>query len=375
MHGDLVIQLHFWRLEQAGQTHDVGQLGQVLRHRARHRLRQRDAVQQRAQVLQGAVVRQAAAGHFIGYRHQVGAILRGECIEQAHQVRLVECAEHALHRFERHLAGGVRNGLISQRQRIAHRAVGALRQQTQRGLLERDAFLPEDVFEVADDMTRRHLLEVELQAARQHRHGNLLRIRGGEDELDVRRRFFERLEHRIERVVRQHVHLIDHVDLEARIAWRVDRLFKQLGHLVDAAVGRRIHLDVVDKAAGIDGDAGFAHPAGLLGDAALPVRADAIERLGQDARQRGLADPARAREQIGVVQPPGAQGVAQCTDDVLLADQRIEILGTVFAGEDLIGHATILPQMTPAADIRRMRWHTRRHATLMTGATTPCWRT
>jgi hypothetical protein len=33
----------------------------------------------------------------------------------------------------------------------------------------------------------------------------------------------------------------------------------------------------------------------------------------------------------------------QGTNDVLLADQRFEVPGTVFAGEDLIGHTAILP--------------------------------
>jgi hypothetical protein len=35
--------------------------------------------------------------------------------------------------------------------------------------------------------------------------------------------------------------------------------------------------------------------------------------------------------------------MAQGAHDVLLADQRFEVLGTVFAGEDLIGHIGILP--------------------------------
>ncbi len=353
VHGDLVIQLHLLRLESPGQAHDVGQLGQVLRHGARHRLRQRNPVQQGAQVLQRAVVRQAAAGHLIGHRHQVGAVLRHQRVEQAHQIGLVERAEHALHRVERDLAGRIGDRLVGQRQRVAHRAVRALRQQAQRRLFEGHLFLPQDVLEVADDMTRRHLLEVELEAARQHRHRDLLRIGGRQDELDVRRRLFERLEHRIERVVGEHVHLVDHIDLEARIARRIDRLFQQLGHLVHATVGCRIHLDVVDETAGVDRAASLALSAWLGGDPALPVRPGAIERLGQDARQRGLADPARAREQISVVQPLRAQGMGQRTDHVLLANQRFEVPGTVFAGEDLIGHATILPQMTAAANNQR----------------------
>jgi hypothetical protein len=35
--------------------------------------------------------------------------------------------------------------------------------------------------------------------------------------------------------------------------------------------------------------------------------------------------------------------MGQRTDDVLLANQRFKVPGTVFAGEDLIGHTAILP--------------------------------
>jgi hypothetical protein len=146
-------------------------------------------------------------------------------------------------------------------------------------------------------------------------------------------RLFQCLEHGIERVVRQHVHLVDHVDLEAGIAGRVHRLLEQLRHFIDAAVRCSIHLDVVDKATGVDGGAGFAHAARGGGDTAIAVGADAIERLGQDARERGFAHPARPGEQVGMVQ--AARGRA------------------VFAGEDLIGHGAILPQMGAVADFQR----------------------
>ncbi|GGY85877.1 hypothetical protein GCM10007388_18670 [Pseudoduganella plicata] len=45
-----------------------------------------------------------------------------------------------------------------------------------------------------------------------------------------------------------------------------------------------------------------------------------------------------------MVQPAGTERMRQGTDDVLLADERFKVPGTVFAGEDLIGHDRILPQ-------------------------------
>ncbi len=144
-------------------------------------------------------------------------------------------------------------------------------------------------------------------------------------------------------MVGQHVHLVDHIDLEARITWCVHRLFQQLRHLVDAAVGRRIHLDVIDKAARIDRGTRLAHATRRGRDAARAVRPDAIERLGQDARQRGLAHAAGSGKQISMVQPAAMQSMRQRAHDVLLADERFKIPGAIFTGEDLIGHAEILP--------------------------------
>ena len=343
VYGDLVKQLHFFRVEGGGQAHDVRVLGQILRQGGGHGLRERNAVQQGTQVLQGAVVGQAARGHLVGHGQQIRAVLLRQRVEQAHEVGLVERAQHALHGIQSDFAGRIRDGLVRQGQRVAHGTVGALGQQAQGRLFEGDAFLSQNVVQVADDVAGRHLLEVELQAARQHGDGYLLRVRRRQDEFHVLGRLFQRFQHGIERMVRQHVHLVDHVDLEARIAGRVDRLLQQLRHFIDAAVRRRIHLDIVDETSRIDRRARFAHAARLGRDAARAIGADAVERLGQDARQGRLANAARAREQVGVMQSATVQGMRERAHDVLLADERLEILGAVFTGEDLIGHAEILP--------------------------------
>ena len=63
-----------------------------------------------------------------------------------------------------------------------------------------------------------HLLEIELQAARQNRDGNLLGISCGKNELDVLWWLLERLEHGIKGMIGEHVHLVNHVDLVSSIA-------------------------------------------------------------------------------------------------------------------------------------------------------------
>ena len=76
----------------------------------------------------------------------------------------------------------------------------------------------------------------------------------------------------------------------------------------------------------------------------------AVEGLGEDARDGGLADPAGAGEQIGVVQAAGGQRVGQGTHHVLLADEGLEAARAPLAGKYLIGHGGILsgPDAGPA---------------------------
>ena len=160
----------------------------------------------------------------------------------------------------------------------------------------------------------------------------LLRIGGRQYELDVARRLFERFQHRIEGVAREHVHFVDDVDLEAPAGRRVERVFQQLAHVVDLRIRGSVEFDQVDVAAGVDIGAGAALAAGLGADAGF-----AIERLGDNARQRGLADAAGAGEQVGVMQPLLGERIGQRPDDVLLPDQFGKRFGPPLAGEDL-GH-------------------------------------
>ena len=136
----------------------------------------------------------------------------------------------------------------------------------------------------------------------------------------------------------EHVHLVDHEDLEAPLHRLVDRLLQQRLYFVDTPVGGRVELGVIDKAAGINVGTSLAHATRRGRDAALPVRPLAIERLGQNARHRGLADAARAGEQIGVVQALRGQRIGQRLHHVVLPHHFGEVAGAVLAGEHEIGH-------------------------------------
>ena len=142
-------------------------------------------------------------------------------------------------------------------------------------------------------------------------------------------RLFERLEERVERLLREHVDFVDDVNLEPHAAGPHGDVLPQLANFVDAAVAGAVDLQHVDVVAGGDAQA----------DVALVARrgrraVDAVERLGQDAGGRRLADAAGAGEQIGVADAVAGDGLLQRLGDVLLADQLVERLRPVAAGDD-----------------------------------------
>ncbi len=332
MDGDLIRQLQVFSVELAGVLLEACPLD-LIADRGRCKLHQRDAMQQCRQGLQRCVEGQAARLHAVRrcqHRRQVAGRKR---VEHRMEMIVAHRAQHVRDLLLLDLARAVRDRLVEQRQRIAHGAGRGLGQMAQRARLEGHLLRLQDAGQVVDDMPLRHLLEVELQAARQHRDGNLLRIGGGEDELDMLGRLLERLQHGVEGMPGEHVHFVDHVHLVAPLHRRIHGLVEQRRHVLHAAVGGSVHLDIIGEAVGIDGATRFALATRLRCDARL-----AVERLGQDAADGGLADAARPGEQPGVVQAPGGEGVRERAHDVLLTDQRAEGLRTPFARKDLIAH-------------------------------------
>src|SRR5690606_4438938 len=68
----------------------------------------------------------------------------------------------------------------------------------------------------------------------------------------------------------------------------------------------------------------------------------AVERLADDARERGLPAAARTAEQKRVVHATGRECVTERARDVFLSDDLGERRRPVLASEDQIGHARAL---------------------------------
>jgi hypothetical protein len=174
------------------------------------------------------------------------------------------------------------------------------------------------------DLVGRRPLEVEAVAAVDHRGQDLLGLGGGEDEDGVGRGLLERLEEGVPGGRREHVGLVEDVDLLAAGDRGVGDRLAQGADVVDRVRRGGVHLDHVERRRGGDRDARLAGAARLGRRRVL-----AVEAGGEDLGHRRLAGPPRADEEVGVVDHVAVDGVAQRPDDVLLADDLGEAARTV----------------------------------------------
>ena len=155
--------------------------------------------------------------------------------------------------------------------------------------------------------------ELEVLGAAADGGQHLLGVGGGQDEDHVGGRLLQRLQQGVGRRRREHVDLVDDVDLlpSGRAQGRPG---DQVAHGVDPVVGGGVELVDVERGAPGDLHARRADAAGLA-----VVGVGAVEGLGQDAGGRRLAGASGPAEQVGVGDLALADGVAEGQDDVVLA--------------------------------------------------------
>ena len=244
-----------------------------------------------------------------------GHVPLGNCAGNTHEHGAGDLAEEVLGGVDRDGAVAEDGELLEGGEGVAHAAAGVADDEVERGLVEGEALLRADVLEVRLDVGVADRAEVEALDAREDGLGDLLRVGGAEDEDDVLGWLLEGLEQRVERLCREHVDLVDDVELVAAahggVADAVDDL---LAHVVDARARRGVELVDVGVLAGGDQPALLARAVGQVAGGLL-----AHERLREDARHGGLARAARAAEEVGVARAPLEDGVLEGRHDVLLA--------------------------------------------------------
>ena len=278
-------------------------------------------------------------------------VARGDPFEQIEglgPVRHAEQCAHAVGRDRTRCAiGGIvrlairpdirlRDHPVEQGEAVAHRPVRGPGEQGDGLVRNRGPFAAGDIGEMGGQFRLVEPTQVEALAARQDGHRNLADFRRREDELHMLRRLFEGLQQGVEGVPAEHVDFVDDVDLEFCGDRPVTRAVDDFPDIVDAGVGGGVHLQHVDVAVLGDRDAVDAGAARLDRRATGAVRADAVERAGDQPGGCRLADAAHTGEDEGVVDTVQPDGVGQRPDENVLADQFIERGGPVFARENAV---------------------------------------
>ncbi len=264
---------------------------------------------------------------------QLRAVTIRQRLQHRTDLGAVHRAQHRAHHVFAQRTAGIGDGLVEQGQPVTQRAIGRLGQLHDRRRVRLDLLGRQDAGHLPLDLVFVKPLEVELQAARQHRHRQLLRVGGGQQEFHVLRRLFQRLQQRIERCLGKHVHFVDQVDLELAARGHVLRVFNHFAHIVHAGVGCGVDLQQVDITPGIDVQTGRARAARIGTGARL-----AVQRFGENARDGGLAHAAGAGEQERVVHAATVERIAERADHVFLANEFGKTLRAPLTGENEIGH-------------------------------------
>ncbi|RAO03029.1 hypothetical protein GUI43_05353 [Micromonospora noduli] len=228
------------------------------------------------------------------------------------------------------LRAGAGDELVEHREAVPHAAATGADHQRKDRRLDGDALGLGELLQVRADHLRRKQPERVVVGPRPDRAEDLLRLGGGEDELDVLRGLLDQLEQGVEALGRDHVRLVDDVDLEAAAGRREEGALAQLAGVVDTAVAGRVDLDHVDRAGAVGGQrAAGVTLAARLGSGALLT----VERAGHDPGAGGLAAATGAGEEVGVVEPSAAQRLRQRLGHVLLTDDLSEGTRPVLAVE------------------------------------------
>ncbi len=156
---------------------------------------------------------------------------------------------------------------------------------------------------------------------------------GCQNEDGVRRRFFERLEKRVEGRCGKHMDFVDDVNFVFALRGGKIDFVAQVADIVHAGVRSRIDLDEIHEAVFVDGLAIFAGVVGALGR----VFVETVDCFCKQSRHRGFACAARASEKIGMTYSVCFDGIGEGLDNMLLSDHGIPLFWAVLAVEGL-GH-------------------------------------
>ena len=266
--------------------------------------------------------------NFVESQHGGSIVALEEVVGQLEVIVVVEDVQVLDHLLVAHFLAAERHCLVEERERITHCPVGFLCDDVHGIFTHRNFLLGSDVLHVAHHVLNADAVEVVGLAAGKDGGEYLVFLGGGQDEDGMCRRFLKSLEESIEGRLRQHVHLVDDIYAVAAHLRRDAHLVGQCTDVVDRVVGCCVQLVYAvrtpfgERAAGLAFSARFELRPGIA----------AIDGLGEYPGRACLAHAARAAEEVCMCKLAALYRVLERACDVLLSQQRLEAVRTIFPG-------------------------------------------
>ena len=270
----------------------------------------------------------ALVGELLDEGQEARGVLVHDEVAEAKERLFLDGAEELEDVLHGDRAVGGRGELVEGRDGVAEAAARAPGDEGESGVGHVDLLPVGDAAQELRELGEPRSREEKGLAAGANRREHLPEVGSAEDEDEVRGRLLDQLEEGVEGGLGELVRLVEDVDLVAALDRLEDHVLADLAHVVDPALARRVHLDDVERGAGCDRAAGVAGAVRLRGRALL-----AVERLGEDAGERGLPRAARAGEEVRLPHLVSLDRVLERADDRFLADDLVEVLRPVLPVE------------------------------------------
>lgn len=151
-------------------------------------------------------------------------------------------------------------------------------------------------------------------------------------------RLLQGLEESVERLLGQHVHLVNDVHLVMSDLRRNAHLVHQLSDILHRVVGCSVQLENVQGTLLVECAAGLTVVAGF----SVCLKVQAVDGLGQNARASGLAHASGSTEQIRLGYFTREDGILQRGGQCSLSNDQLKIPGTVFScGYNVFSHVCL----------------------------------
>ena len=228
-------------------------------------------------------------------------------------------AEDRTDGFRSHLVSGKGVRLVEVGETVTHGTVGLFGKDVEGFIGGLDAFLFANVTEAAADLVNSQALEVKTLHTAQNRLRNLVDFCSRENENHMGRRFFERLEERVEGACREHVDFVDDENLVLADDGRVLHTFNHIADVIDARIGSSVDFVNIHRVA-----AGNILAAIALTARVQRVRALAVQRTGENSGAGGFAHTTGAGKKECMMETTALDGVLKSLCDMFLTDHIAE---------------------------------------------------